>query len=543
MTSAGLVIMVGIERAVRVTTAAAVRLAAAQSGLPNREHGPKFMALLATTSAQFAAASTTLPAPSVVPHPPGLLVSWAAVPDASHYVVLRARAPSLSFFAIDDASCCPRRPDGELPCCPVAETSLQVEDVEPGRAYRFRIHAVGAGGAVNVSAASAAVAAAAVPAAPPGAPTTTANRSAAVFDVAWAAPPADGGDAVRGYRLEANHTASGVRAASPAAEVLVANTTRNATAVAELALLPSTRYWLSVRALNRVGAGPPSAALDLTTEEAPAARHELALGLWARGSVQRGGARHHRVFVPSASEEVGFHVQQASGAAGAALLHVYVQRGQPPELTYPGYEPCDHPAYRVVRAADEYGGLRATFARPDEGWWYVLVDAAGATDAAVAYDVRVAVARAGAPAVAAAMGGDAERRYDALAPRWRYYNDPDGASAFSPWVLNSLVAPLHAPPLPADAAANQIAPNGYAGRPDGCIMGKTGPEWLNPFDENAHVEPGRHCVALADEFDAQVASGVSPADAAAAVDPPEDFDAYTDEPWGEFVPVSTGNPN
>ena len=93
-------------------------------------------------------------------------------------------------------------------------------------------------------------------------------------------------------------------------------------------------------------------------------------------------------------------------------------------------------------------------------------------------------------------------------------------------------APLHAPPLPADAAANQIAPNGYAGRPDGCIMGKTGPEWLNPFDENAHVEPGRHCVALADEFDAQVASGVSPADAAAAVDPPEDFDAYTDEPWG-----------
>lgn len=117
------------------------------------------MALLATTSAQFAAASTTLPAPSVVPHPPGLLVSWAAVPDASHYVVLRARAPSLSFFAIDDASCCPRRPDGELPCCPVAETSLQVEDVEPGRAYRFRVHAVGAGGAVNASAASAAVAA------------------------------------------------------------------------------------------------------------------------------------------------------------------------------------------------------------------------------------------------------------------------------------------------------------------------------------------------------------------------------------------------
>ena len=29
-----------------------------------------------------------------------------------------------------------------------AETSLQVEDVEPGRAYRFRVHAVGAGGAL-----------------------------------------------------------------------------------------------------------------------------------------------------------------------------------------------------------------------------------------------------------------------------------------------------------------------------------------------------------------------------------------------------------
>ena len=369
------------------------------------------MALLATTSAQFAAASTTLPAPSVVPHPPGLLVSWAAVPDASHYVVLRARALVTLLLRDRRRVVLPAAADGELPCCPVAETSLQVEDVEPGRAYRFRVHAVGAGGAVNASAASAAVAAASVPAAPPGAPTTTANRSAAVFDVAWAAPPADGGDAVRGYRLEANHTASGVRAASPAAEVLVANTTRNATAVAELALLPSTRYWLSVRALNRVGAGPPSAVLELTTEEAPAARHELALGLWARGSVQRGGARHHRVFVPSASEEVGFHVQQASGAAGAALLHVYVQRGQPPELTYPGYEPCDHPAYRVVRAADEFGGLRATFARPDEGWWYVLVDAAGATDAAVAYDVRVAVARARR---AGGGGGDGRRRRAAV---------------------------------------------------------------------------------------------------------------------------------
>ena len=62
---------------------------------------------------------------------------------------------------------------------------------------------------------------------------------------------------------------------------------------------------------------------------------------------------------------MGFHVQQASGEAGAALLHVFVQRGQPPELTYPGYEPCDHPAYRVVRAADEFGGLRATFAAID----------------------------------------------------------------------------------------------------------------------------------------------------------------------------------
>ena len=67
------------------------------------------MALLATTSAQFAAASTTLPAPSVVPHPPGLLVSWAAVPDASHYVVLRARAHPTRRRASRDVPASPPR--------------------------------------------------------------------------------------------------------------------------------------------------------------------------------------------------------------------------------------------------------------------------------------------------------------------------------------------------------------------------------------------------------------------------------------------------
>jgi len=77
---------------------------------------------------------------------PGLLVAWSAVAGAEAYVVSRARKDSLSFFPLE-TGCCPNRyEDFAVPCCPVASssTSLQVEGLEPGMTYRFRVLAVGA---------------------------------------------------------------------------------------------------------------------------------------------------------------------------------------------------------------------------------------------------------------------------------------------------------------------------------------------------------------------------------------------------------------
>ena len=77
---------------------------------------------------------------------PGLLVAWTAVAGAEAYVVSRARRNSLSFYPLETGCCPTRYEDFALPCCPVAasSTSLQVEGLEPGMTYRFRVLAVGA---------------------------------------------------------------------------------------------------------------------------------------------------------------------------------------------------------------------------------------------------------------------------------------------------------------------------------------------------------------------------------------------------------------
>ena len=83
---------------------------------------------------------------SVTRSGPGLLVTWSPATGAETYVVSRARKNSLSFFPLETGCCPTRHEDFTLPCCPVASssTSLQVEGLEPGMTYRFRVLAVGA---------------------------------------------------------------------------------------------------------------------------------------------------------------------------------------------------------------------------------------------------------------------------------------------------------------------------------------------------------------------------------------------------------------
>merc|ERR1712228_938449 len=80
---------------------------------------------------------------------PGLLVSWRLnsslnqSEDILQYVVLRARWPSPSFYELQSA-CCPMTPSQSRPCCPVqaSRTSLQVEGLEDGVPFRFKIIAM-----------------------------------------------------------------------------------------------------------------------------------------------------------------------------------------------------------------------------------------------------------------------------------------------------------------------------------------------------------------------------------------------------------------
>ena len=77
---------------------------------------------------------------------------------------------------------------------------MQVEDLEPGIAYRFRVSAVGTG---NVSAPSAPVVSPAVPEAP-GAPEVVSD-DASVVELQWEPAAADGGSAILGHRLLASY--------------------------------------------------------------------------------------------------------------------------------------------------------------------------------------------------------------------------------------------------------------------------------------------------------------------------------------------------
>ena len=156
---------------------------------------------------------------------PGLLVAWSAVAGAEAYVVSRARKDSLSFFPLE-TGCCPNRyEDFAVPCCPVASssTSLQVEGLEPGMTYRFRVLAVGAVSNAS-SAPSEPVVAPALPggfgrlgrpglragpsharvcshAGPPEPPNVT-RDDAGIVDLRWGAADS-GGAPILGYRIVA----------------------------------------------------------------------------------------------------------------------------------------------------------------------------------------------------------------------------------------------------------------------------------------------------------------------------------------------------
>ena len=125
-----------------------------------------------------------------------MLVSWNAVPGASHYTVAASREPSPNFVDVT-SECCPVLPNGTPPCCPVssAATSLQVEGLNPGVEYKFLVYA----GSNFTMGPSAVIRTATVPSTP-GPPSVRTNQ-VGVITLHWSAPATNGGSPIDGYRV------------------------------------------------------------------------------------------------------------------------------------------------------------------------------------------------------------------------------------------------------------------------------------------------------------------------------------------------------
>ena len=164
----------------------------------------------------------------------------------------------------------------------VKGTVLVLVRLVNGTRYHFRVTAVNKVGEGQASSE--------VPATPmtvPDAPTgLTATPGDAQVRLTWTAPASDGGSSVIGYDLYAGTTADFSRQA-PVRRV-------PGTVVTVKGLVVGTTYYFQVRAVNRVGAGPPSAEakiVGVTVPEAP-----------ARLTATPGNSRVNLSWVPPASD-------------------------------------------------------------------------------------------------------------------------------------------------------------------------------------------------------------------------------------------------
>ena len=439
------------------------------------------------------------------PSGPGVLLQWPVHAGAGSYHVFAARQPSPTFYELQ-SDCCPLLPTQRRPCCPVDSraTSLQVEGLDAGALYRFRVLADTASGLNDTIGVSAPIRVPSSPAAP-GAPTVLSSSDGAVVDLQWRASVDDGGDLIRGYRIWAD-----MPSINESGVVLVANTSAGrphaaaeeaaALSYMRLPLLPSHRYILTVQAFNAAGAGARSPPTLFDAPMPRAAEYELPLGRWRRGHVTRGGVIHHRTFVPVGCERALLHVQQATRPEASlrerqlvrerTSLHLHLGIGRAPQVSLVG--DLDGPMRRATplgtplpatptwrNTSAVEGALSVQLAQTASEWLYALVWAADVSGDGIAYDVLfqawdgsgtslqpppadsglyvkadglyvaedahdlgTELDTSAARAITTDQGQAVLRaRQGELAERWRYLVDPEGPSAAHPNVITRHLHP------------------------------------------------------------------------------------------------------
>ncbi|MDE2804222.1 MAG: fibronectin type III domain-containing protein [Gemmatimonadota bacterium] len=130
--------------------------------------------------------------------------------------------------------------------------------LEPATRRHYRVSAINRIGTSRASRVASAITDATVPDAPTG---LVANDvTPTQIDLFWLAPAYDGGAPVTGYRIEVSETGA-------AWEDLVTNTQSRATAFSHTGLLPGSTRHYRVSAINRAGAGAPSASVSAATDD------------------------------------------------------------------------------------------------------------------------------------------------------------------------------------------------------------------------------------------------------------------------------------
>ena len=422
---------------------------------------------------------------------PGILLSWPTTPDATSFHISAARFPSPSFYELEQG-CCPLLPTFIRPCCPVraGSTSLQIQGLDAGVQYKFRVAAESASNSSLGD--SDWIRVAAVPHAP-GSPVLrhVTSDAGAIYDVTWEPPSDDGGDLIRGYRLEADITSlnrtgvvlvANTSARRPLSEAMMISHARHL----RLPLLPSHTYQLRVRALNTVGAGALSPPLALRAPVGPPAEFELPICAWRRGRVGRGLVVRHRVFIPPATLSARVVVQQVATRACCASLDERQELTREGELAlyvHAGAAPQDVPTLRAgrshpdplgervvspmmpnpyadvaqlgavrasgrVNASASDGELSLALEYPETQWVHVLIHGGQIESDGIEYDVRVETVSGvdgviGSGLDTAGCVGEACARHDNLEGiGWRYRLDPDGASRLDDYVLGRHLHPM-----------------------------------------------------------------------------------------------------
>ena len=139
-----------------------------------------------------------------------------------------------------------------------ARTAYAHTGLAPASTRHYRVSAINRVGTGNASGVASATTDATVPDPPTG--LTATAISPTQIDLAWTAPGYDGGAAISGYRIEVSESGTGWTD-------LNANTGSTATSFSHTGLLPGSRRFYRVSAINRAGVGEASGVASAATDD------------------------------------------------------------------------------------------------------------------------------------------------------------------------------------------------------------------------------------------------------------------------------------